>query len=1470
MRLRRRPHIPLAALVACAALTSGLLQVAPASAHPGHSDGKQASAPAATGGVKNPDQRLGKGWKSSTDRAVTSAADTAGFRILVADSAKAYAWQTQATLAEPGMPADSWIGNQCVMDRDHAAVVYAPRAYTNKPDLMQGGAFTAIVDLHTGQVTKLAFTASLAYFDPSCNPQTHTATFSAYRDDKTRLVTVDTRGKTVADAAAAGQITSGVPVEDGAVGARGHHLVHIDKSGTVRDLAATNGVPYEIRPSGKGRAAFLDPGRTTAQVKLWRGRGKPAVAASGRLGDLSLKQGEAHRVFLTGHPDGQRHTNGTGVTVLNAPAEADVSTLGRLAVDTVLTPGVKAGLARINNAGKGFTKAEPAPAQARTHGNGGAAEPVIVTSTATATGQKVSQSVTRAGTRRGDQALSPSLSGSTSTAHTSRAAAGSGVSHNPVDTDRWCSVPRNDVNAQALQPTPNQVEWAIDLAVRGELRAKWVNQGGWRSQTGLGTIDPQGMFPPPTLKGGGRIPAQVMLGVLAQESNLWQAEPGVIPGQMGSPLAATAGFYGHKGSDPADYWKIHWDKSDCGYGVGQVTDGMRLAGHEKPGETSLPPATQKAVALDYSVNVAASMYILADKWNELHTSGQTITVNNDDPSRPENWFAELWNYNLGFNRVSDASKNNGHWGLGWYNNPANPFYPASRLPFMDTSVDPNASRDAAHPQDWPYEEKVMGWSAWSIDTGHSYSTDGRQDWPGESGFSSAGFRPSWWVDAGQRSKIKPPLDAFCNTANHCSVSSPPDCPDAACYQQYWWNGSNVTWKKDCATTCGHEDIKYATLRAEPGRGYRLQYGTPVCSGAPSGSLVVESDPAGTDTWSDCGKTKTDGSFEFTFRPDSDGQYEAKGDLFQIGGGYQGHFWYAHERDKDHLGGPTGPLTVLGTWRLNKPVAEKQAKVYVHIPDTGAQTKQAVYEIDTAEGIVKKTIDQSANESHSWVSLGAYRFNDKTPQVRLSNTTGSGTADKDIAWDAAAFVPGDYGIPDAGVGGLVLPDADDNAEDVDFVDDDKEKQPNPDGVITTPLPGLIGSAEGGKAQHCVTKDGLRECVTNTTAVDPSLFARAPRLAPGVAGPNGTLVTWCGTDPSVSGYTLERREACLMFAVLISVDRVDNGKVTHIGDATFLVRHETKLANSYKNTMREILAVSALTIDSTLGTVSLESWNSDCAPNCKVEYSSSWDGSTTWTGLPDHHWAAASKTTTWTKPDEGTEQTFDRKFWLDFKPSAATGSLKITQPTVTYFSQVRCDNSVYVNNSTGCVFEKHIPKFTLNTAKYPVAAAYYWLLREQLPSHPGSEKEKKPLHREIDDSVRRSNRNTICPTSWQTNSKATPEITKPGTSGVDCDEFPFAATKESGGRFVQNGEECVQLYAQKSTDGKWRLYYDERYSDPTWKELCGRASMSAKQNQGLGGRLGNFYSKARVADDDAFYIEAPGLEGCAIGEVCEVRP
>jgi hypothetical protein len=559
------------------------------------------------------------------------------------------------------------------------------------------------------------------------------------------------------------------------------------------------------------------------------------------------------------------------------------------------------------------------------------------------------------------------------------------------------------------------------MAVRGKLHANYLTQGGWRSQTGLSTVDPQDMFPMPTLTGGGHIPAQIELGILAQESNLWQSESGAIPGQMGSPLAAIDGYYGHQtGGTVAQYWAIHWDTSDCGYGVGQVTDGMRKAGFEKAGEASLPVTEQRAIAIDYATNIAASLYILADKWNEVHQADQTVTVNNDDPAKPENWFTAVWNYNLGFNAKADEGAN-GNWGLGWYNNPANPAFDASRKAFMNTDVDPLAARDAAEPQKWPYEEKVMGWAAWSIDTGYSYSTSGRQDWPGESGFSSAGFRPAYWNGAVtgatvegsaayNRAHVSPPLDTFCNSTNHCDTANPPDCPDAACYTQYWWNASNATWKPDCDTTCGYENIKYVTYINEPGRGTRLRYGTPDCSSPPANSLVVDSVPDGTQTWSSCGTSQSSGTFQFTFNADPTatgaglGQYDAKADLHQIGGGYQGHFWYAHTRDEEHLGGDNGIMTVNGTWTLNVSL-NQWARVMVHVPDTGAQTQQAhykIYGISGNSGGYDRYINQH-RQSNAWLSLGVYAFSG-TPKVSLSNTTYDGTADEDIAWDAVAFQP----------------------------------------------------------------------------------------------------------------------------------------------------------------------------------------------------------------------------------------------------------------------------------------------------------------------------------------------------------------------------------------------------------------------------------------------------------------------------------
>ena len=130
-------------------------------------------------------------------------------------------------------------------------------------------------------------------------PGTRTAAFTAFRDSKTRLITVDTSGKTTTDTAVTGQITSAVPTKDGLVAAHGRHLVHVDpRNRNVRRLAAAKGAPFDIRPTRTG-IAFLDRSGNTARAKLWKGRGTPSlVPQRDRLGHESAIASADRSVIL--------------------------------------------------------------------------------------------------------------------------------------------------------------------------------------------------------------------------------------------------------------------------------------------------------------------------------------------------------------------------------------------------------------------------------------------------------------------------------------------------------------------------------------------------------------------------------------------------------------------------------------------------------------------------------------------------------------------------------------------------------------------------------------------------------------------------------------------------------------------------------------------------------------------------------------------------------------------------------------------------------------------------------------------------------------------------------------------------------------------------------------------------------------------------------------------------------------------
>jgi len=1019
-RLRARPVRVFRGLVVGLAVPAVVLSLATgsASAKPGPNAAAEAdlpaTVPAATAPASVPAAQraavLGTGWQKSADRAVATSGDADGLHLLIADAAHGYAWRTLATLSEPGIEADKWIGNMCVTGSGkRAVVVYAPRTFTNKEDLAARGGFTAIVDLASGAVRKLPIMTTLAYYNPGCGAAeqailTQEGTGSQH---KTRLIPLDTATAALgARVEVPGQLTSAVPTAAGIVAADNGKLVRVDAKGTRRVLALTTGVPFRLAADASGGVVFMEQhGKDQAQVRrstvpAGLARGAVSTLAAGALTGMDVASGRGGRVFLTGAGTRTATALPAGVSTLAAPVGARPSLQGTLAVTAV------------EQSRQPGASIDPT-----------AAQPFNVTATAIATGRKVTFSVrptaaVPAGPAAAGRALSPAIRIAPRTAGTPRAAGGAaptgpvtaaGDPHSPADfADRYCSVPRNDPANQAMQPKPRQVEWAVDQAVRNVLTVS--RPANWKN-LGMPSYTPQGLFPGETLNGGGFVPPQIMLGVAAQESNLWEAARFAVAGSTANPLIGN--YFGNNiyNSDPNDDWTINWANADCGYGVTQVTDGMRLAGHTKPGETAYPYQTQRAVALDFAVNVAAGLKILEQKWNQVRGAG--LTINNGDSSKIENWYLAVWAYNSGFH----PNLNNGTpWGVGWANNPANPHYPANREAFLDVTYN-----DAAHPQDWPYEEKVIGWAGHPI-TGYEAPNT-----------AVVGYRPASWnggvldpnpaIDrmtpgsgAYNRRTAQAPPRQFCDSTNNCAygTSQTPNAPDvvgepagpcqhkntAGQYDlQCWYHNVNNTWKSTCSQTCGLE-----LLRFDPGFAYQDDGNSnpPNCSlaGLPSGALVIDDVPAGTPVIrGGCTRPGTDaGTFTLNYKPDGAGQYPGKMDTHQLGAGFGGHFWFTHTRTASAQG---GKLEVSATWQFSG-TQLGFGRVWVHLPDLGAQTALARYVVTTTWGDRVAVLSQpSAN--NRWVSIGVWQFSNK-PKITLSSVTPDGTGDKDIAFDAVAYQP----------------------------------------------------------------------------------------------------------------------------------------------------------------------------------------------------------------------------------------------------------------------------------------------------------------------------------------------------------------------------------------------------------------------------------------------------------------------------------
>ncbi|HEX6676866.1 MAG TPA: GDSL-type esterase/lipase family protein [Actinomycetes bacterium] len=819
--------------------------------------------------------------------------------MFAASSVGGWRWRALATL-RPGAPdGERWIGQQCLTgDGRQVVAVVAPWHANNSEAGMGRGGLAYAIDARTGAVRPLAAGVSLAYFNPGCGAG-RTVALTSYlgRDQATSRITVmDARsGAVLQTRTVAGELTSAVPVADGAVAARGGSLVRL-AGRRVAALGRVDGLAFDLRPDPGGGVDLLAAAGERASVWRWDRAGLRRVGG-GRLDRVGLPASRAGRNTV-----------------------ADQSSAGAAVATSKL----------------------PAPAAA-------------------------------------------------TTALPSRDLAAGAAAAAANTTTPTCGVPRNSLWNQVPQPSNAQVDWAVQQATRNWLTSAHIpGRPGDPQDYRVGTQAmprhwPDQDFPHADVAGypgaEDTVPPQVLYGILAQESNWNQASWHALAGYGGNPLVAN--FYG--ASDPANPADIDYDRADCGYGIGQITDGMRAG--------QLPAATQVAVATDYAENVAAAVKILVDKWNQLAALG--IRMNDGNPAMVENWYGAIWAYNSGVHLVGNGEPNSG---LGWFNNPANPIYPPDRHPFLHNGA-VQTYDDAKTPQYWPYQEKVLGWAETpQVDPEGHLRYAGTYD----------------WATGGGKFVTLPGRATFCgHGVNACNPTSSNPCPnvDATC----WWNAP-ARWV-DCSTGSNCTPLSY-TIQSpdtpEPAPVNRH----PACtaSGLPSTAIIVDDaalpdqNPGGsTPNVVGCPTTpsgwRDGGTFRFS---DADGDPLGPGhlanlDLHQLGTGFGGHIWFTHSRPFSDVG-----RAVTGTWAPTLP-AGGLYELRVFVPTPGATSTHASYQVTSpdATGALhfwRRTLNQNPY-SNQWISLGFFPLWPGA-HVSLDSVTPAGDTSQgnDVAFDALAFVP----------------------------------------------------------------------------------------------------------------------------------------------------------------------------------------------------------------------------------------------------------------------------------------------------------------------------------------------------------------------------------------------------------------------------------------------------------------------------------
>lgn len=311
---------------------------------------------------------------------------------------------------------------------------------------------------------------------------------------------------------------------------------------------------------------------------------------------------------------------------------------------------------------------------------------------------------------------------------------------------------------------------------------------------------------------------------------------------------------------------------------------------------------------------------------------------------------------------------------------------------------------------------------------------------------------------------------------------------------------------------------------------------------------------------------------------------------------------------------------------------------------------------------------------------------------------------------------------------------------------------------------------------------------------------------------------------------RLDAC--GSARLTYDVLDTRTKKKIGGATFTAKQEITLqakSGAWKTD-------DSLKLDSAWGAAKglRAAWKTECISGAACGAGSAWSGAQaiavgkTLHGGTTHTWKAGQNT-----------QGFQTKTTVTI-----TGAGQILLYPATFQPPgkmtIRCDK-IASGASTGCVFPSFTPTLMLplqNRGQVNVA----WSM-QYLTDHWGWEGKGSPLTREMDEAVIKANRGKVCDSAW----KADPTV--PDDS---CDEFPFAATNQSGAQLNLSGKDCAQIRPDTPVGGRWTV----SYVNDTAGRRCTIGHVPNKENGSVGGSLSLFYQNQRVLNDEKFWL-AVGL-------------